>query len=217
MTLFQPTTNATPTATSHTDHATYATGVTRSANFQPASRPPTNSSEHSIRTGPTTTPATPNTPGTADDCVSATPASSVQAPGERVAEVLADGDAEVAVGGLEDDVDRLAARGAHVGLGVGAGEIRHEERPAHEPQELHERGEDADHGCDGEQGGVGVADRLRQQDDERDHQHGGQRERPPREHELGAAGPEALEHLAGRAAQDVGVVEARGEHARTRR
>src|SRR5438034_11311928 len=56
--------------------------------------------------------------------------------GERVAEVLADRDAEVAVEGLKDDVDGLATGLAGVGLGGGAGEVRDEERPAHEAEEL---------------------------------------------------------------------------------
>jgi len=37
--------------------------------------------------------------------------------------VLADGDAEVTVEGLEHDVDRLASGWARVGVGVGPGEV----------------------------------------------------------------------------------------------
>ena len=65
--------------------------------------------------------------------------------------------------------------------------------------------------ADGEQRAVGVADRARQQHHRRRERQRGERERPPQQDERAAARAEAREHLVGGLAQDVGVVEARGE------
>ena len=83
--------------------------------------------------------------------------------GEQVPEVLADRDAEVAVEGLEDDVDRLLPRRAGARLGGDAGQVGHQERPADQAEELHERREHAGDGGHGQQRAVGVADRARQE------------------------------------------------------
>ena len=79
------------------------------------------------------------------------------------------------------------------------------------PRNCTTRGEDADGRRDGDERRVGVADRAREQHDERDHEHRGEREGPPEQHERRAAGAELREHVGGRLAQDVGVVEARGQ------
>jgi hypothetical protein len=75
---------------------------------------------------------------------------------EAVPEVLADGHAEVAVERLKDDVNGLAAGRAGVGLGGGARQVGHEERPPDEAEELDERGEHADGGGNVQQRGVCV-------------------------------------------------------------
>ena len=132
--------------------------------------------------------------------------------GQQVAEVLADGDAEVAVEGLEDDVDGFAAGrrwprgrrpcgpgrgpGTANGPGRGTGRARRARRPSWRPRA----------------GGVCVVDRAREQHDERDHEHGGQREGPPRQHQRRAAGAELRENVPCGPPQDVGVVEPRREH-----
>jgi hypothetical protein len=81
--------------------------------------------------------------------------------GESVAEVLADGDAEVAVEGLEDDVDGLLAAGPRVGGGGRAGELGHEERPADEAEELDERRQHTDGRGEGEERRLRVGDGAR--------------------------------------------------------
>ena len=112
---------------------------------------------------------------------------------------------------LEHDVDRLASGRARVGVGGGPGEVGDQEWPADEAEELHERGEHAD-GCrDGDERRVGVADRGREEHDEWDHQHRGEREGPPEQHERCPAGAEFREDVGGGLAQDVGVVKARGQ------
>jgi hypothetical protein len=100
---------------------------------------------------------------------------------------------------------------ARVGVGGGPGEVGDEEWPADEPEELHGRGKDADGRRDRDERRVGVADRAREQHDERDHEHRGEREAPPEQHERGAAGAELREDVGRGLAQDVGVVEARGQ------
>ena len=56
---------------------------------------------------------------------------------EQVAEVLADRATGVLVEGLKGDRGGLASGGAHLRVEVGLGEVRDEERPASEPEELH--------------------------------------------------------------------------------
>jgi hypothetical protein len=107
--------------------------------------------------------------------------------------MLADGDAEIAVEGLKDDVDGLAARRAGVWFGDRAGEVRHEERPAHEAEELDDRREYADRRGDGQERAVGVRDRAREQHDQRGQEHGGERECPPQPDQRGAGGAEGGE------------------------
>ena len=187
-------------------------GVSAPASFQPSgSKRPTNSTEQTRNSGPIKTPITPSHPGTALEPISATPAKIDQTPGQRVAEVLAHGHAEVAVEGLEDDVDRLARGESGWLIGGNPGQVRDQERPADQAEELDHRGEHADDRAEDHDGAIGVGDRDREQHRERREQHRGERERPPDQDQRGTARPEALEHLVGRPAQDVRVVEALGE------
>ena len=59
--------------------------------------------------------------------------------GEQVAEAFADGNAEVAMEGVEHDRRRRAGRSARARVLVRAGERRDEERPASKAEELHDR------------------------------------------------------------------------------
>ena len=121
--------------------------------------------------------------------------------------MLADSHAEVPVERLEHHVDRVLPRGRRVGLGVGTGEVRHEERPSDQAEELHGPREHADGGSDREQHRVGALERRRQQHRERREEHGRHRESPPEQHESRSACAEPLEDLGGRPPQDVGIVE----------
>lgn len=70
--------------------------------------------------------------------------------------MFADGHAEIAVEGLRDDVDGLAASLAGVGVGCGAGELGHKDRPAHEPGKLDECGENTERRRDDQERWIGV-------------------------------------------------------------
>jgi hypothetical protein len=58
--------------------------------------------------------------------------------------MLSDRHAQIAVEGLEHDVERLTASRADIWLVVDAGKVRDEEWPADQAEDLKERGEDAD-------------------------------------------------------------------------
>ena len=132
--------------------------------------------------------------------------------GEQVTEVLADGDAEVAVQGLERDFDCGLGGPIGGGIGGGAGEVGHRERPADQAEELDGGGEHSERGGERHDGRVGVSDRVREEDDGRGEQHGGHGEAPPGQDEAAAALGEPTQDVLGRLAQDVGVVERSGEN-----
>ena len=157
-----------------------------------------------------TMPRTPSQPATAALWTERDAGEDRPGAGEQVAEVLADGDAEVAVEGLEDDVD-----GCRV-VGRRPGQVRDEERPADQAEELDERREHADPRGERQQRRVGVVERA-----------GESTTSGTIATAVSAnatrAGPAACrrrgsaQDLRRRAAQDVGVVEAGGERARRRR
>ena len=125
--------------------------------------------------------------------------------------MLTDGHAQVAVEGLEDDLDGIpGGRRARRVTGK-AGQVRDRERPADKAQELHQGGQQPDGGGQGQHGGVGVGQGGRHQDHGRGEQDRAHGEPPPEQDQAAAAGGEPLQHLASRLPQDVGVVEAAGE------
>ena len=81
-------------------------------------------------------PATPDHDGVFAAWIRATPVDAPRA-GEQIAEVFAHCHAEVAVEGLEDNVDGLAT-GWRVWLHVGARQVGNQEGPPNQAQELHD-------------------------------------------------------------------------------
>jgi hypothetical protein len=138
------------------------------------------------------------------------PASGPQA-GEQIPQVLADGHAQVAVEGLEDDLDGVAGGWGGRRVSGEAGQVGDGEGPADQAQELHQGGQHADGGGQGQDGRVGVGQGGRQQDHGRGEQDRAHGEPPPDEDQAAAAGGEPFQDLAGWLAEDVGVVEAAGE------
>ena len=132
---------ATPTAMSHRDEATYAIGVQR---LLPACQPVLLGRRRRTRASRASSTAADDDSGEPDPAwrswwpaVRATPIEGGPGAGEEVAEVLADGDPEVAVEGLEDDVIGLVARPrSRRDRHRGAREIGDEERPADQAEEL---------------------------------------------------------------------------------
>jgi hypothetical protein len=131
--------------------------------------------------------------------------------GEQIAQVLADGHAQVAVEGLEGDLNGVAGGRSGRRVGGEASQLGDGEGPADQAQELHQRGQQPDGGGQGQDGGVGVGEGGREQHGgggEQDRAHG---EPPPGEDEAAAPGGEPVQDPAGWLAQDVGVVKAAGE------
>src|SRR4029453_1477712 len=99
--------SAEPVAMSQSDHAMYVMGVSALASFHPSrSFGPTNSSAHSARTVPMTSPKTPNQAGVTLLWTTAAPSGRSKRVSVRT-QVFPDGDAEVAIEGLEDDVESV--------------------------------------------------------------------------------------------------------------
>ena len=150
-----------PTVSSQIDQPTYAIGTRAALTFQPSgSNGPTNSAAPSTKSGAMCD------PGDAERGVEEIGLDECDAgeggpqAGEQVAEVLADGDAEVAVQGLERDFDCGLGGSIGGGIGGGAGEVGHGERPADQAEELDGGGEHSERGGEGHDGRVGVRDRV---------------------------------------------------------
>jgi len=131
--------------------------------------------------------------------------------GEQIAQMLPDGHAQVAVEGLEDDLDGVPSGRRGRRVTGDAGQVGNNERPADQSQELDQGGQQPDGGGQGQDGRVGVGQGGREQ-----HHGGGEQDRahgepPPDEDQAAAAGSDPLQDLVGWLAEDVGIVEAAGE------
>jgi hypothetical protein len=125
--------------------------------------------------------------------------------------MLANGHAQVAVEGLEDDVDGVAGGRGGRRIPSQAGQLRDGERPADQAKELDQGGQQPNGGGQGQDGRVGVGQGGRQQHHGRGEQDRAHGEPPPEQDQAAAAGGEPLQDLVGWLAEDIGVVKAAGQ------